>query len=41
VELRDLQVGKHSVDLLLQRYDHNIGVDVIKKQGDVSVQITV
>jgi glycogen debranching enzyme len=41
VELKDLQVGRHSVDLLLQRYDNNVGVDVIRKQGDVAVRIAV
>jgi len=40
-ELRDLRVGTGSVDLLLQRYDNNVGVDVIRKSGDVAVRIAV
>jgi len=40
-ELRDLRVGSGSVDLLLQRYDNNVGVDVIRKSGDVAVRIAV
>jgi len=40
-ELRDLRVGTGSVDLLLQRYDNNVGVDVIRKTGDVAVRIAV
>ncbi len=41
VELRDLRIGQASVDLLLQRYPHNVGVEVVRKRGDVAVRVVV
>lgn len=41
LELRDLQVGDASVDLLLQRYDRNVGVQVLRKRGPVEVRVAV
>jgi glycogen debranching enzyme len=41
VELRDLRVGEGSVDLLLQRHHHNVGVEIMRKQGEVLVRIDV
>jgi len=41
VELRDLRVGEGSVDLVLQRHHHNVGVEIMRKQGEVSVRIDV
>jgi glycogen debranching enzyme len=41
VELRDLRVGEGSVDLLLKRHHHNVGVEIMRKQGEVSVRIAV
>jgi glycogen debranching enzyme len=39
VELRDLRVGTGSVDLTLQRYAQNVGVEVTRSDGDVAVRI--
>ena len=41
VRLRDLRVGGGSVDLLLQRYDHSVGVQVTRKDPMISVRIAV
>ncbi|MFP5340896.1 MAG: amylo-alpha-1,6-glucosidase [Gammaproteobacteria bacterium] len=41
LEVRDLRVGDASVDLLLKRYAASVGVEVIRKHGDLSVQVTV
>ncbi|HSW20925.1 MAG TPA: amylo-alpha-1,6-glucosidase, partial [Ramlibacter sp.] len=41
MELRDLRVGEGSVDLLLQRYPSNVGVEVTRKSSKVSVYVTV
>jgi glycogen debranching enzyme len=41
VRLRDLRVGDGSVDLLLQRYDHSVGVRVTRKDPSIAVRIAV
>lgn len=41
LEVRDLTVGSGRVDLLLQRYHHNVGVEVLRKEGNVSVRVQV
>ena len=41
IELRELRIGEASVDLLLQRYHHNVGVEVIRKRGDVALQVII
>jgi glycogen debranching enzyme len=41
LSVRDLRVRDGSVDLLLQRYPSNVGVEVARKQGTVDVQVTV
>jgi len=41
VQLRDLRVGAGSVDLLLQRYDNNVGVEVTRKKGQIAVRVDV
>ncbi len=37
VEIRDLEINGASVDLLLQRYPNNVGVNVIRKDGNAEV----
>ena len=37
VEIRDLTIRGTTVDLWLQRYPNNVGVNVIRKRGDVEV----
>jgi len=37
VEIRDLTICGTTVDLWLQRYPNNVGVNVIRKRGDVEV----
>jgi glycogen debranching enzyme len=41
LDLHGLRIGHADVDLLLQRYHHNVGVEVIGKRGDVAVRIAV
>ena len=41
LEMRDLRVGDASVDLLLQRHHHNVGVEIMRKQGELAVRIAV
>ena len=40
VELRDLKVGNAALDLVLERYQNNVGVNVVRKQGDVEVLVS-
>lgn len=37
VEIRDLSINGATVDLLLQRYPNNVGVNIIRKTGNVEV----
>lgn len=37
VEIHELQVNGAKVDLLLQRYPNNVGVNVLRKEGEVEV----
>ncbi|HJV80330.1 amylo-alpha-1,6-glucosidase [Noviherbaspirillum sp.] len=37
VEIHDLSINGATVDLLLQRYPNNVGVNVIRKEGNVEV----
>jgi glycogen debranching enzyme len=39
--IRDLEVGGGRVDLLLQRYEHNVGIEVLRKQGALEVSVAV
>jgi glycogen debranching enzyme len=39
VEIRDLTINGSSVDLLLQRYPNNVGVNVIRKTGPAEVVV--
>jgi len=36
-----LQVRGQSVDLLLQRYENNVGIEVTRKQGDIEVVVNI
>lgn len=37
VEIRDLTINGATVDLLLQRYPNNVGVNIIRKEGNLEV----
>jgi hypothetical protein len=39
MQIRDLTICGASVDLWLQRYPNNVGVNVIRKQGKVEVVV--
>jgi glycogen debranching enzyme len=41
VHLQRLAVGPHSVDMVLQRYKNNVGIDVVRKDGPVRVVLGV
>jgi glycogen debranching enzyme len=41
MEMRDLRVGESSVDLLLQRYEQSVGVQVSRKRGPLEVRVAV
>jgi len=34
-------VRGNSVDLLLQRYPRNVGIEIVRKEGDIDVKVTV
>lgn len=37
VQIRDLKVGSTSVDLLLDRHEQDVGIKILRKEGDVEV----
>lgn len=37
VEIRDLSIGGSTVDLMLQRYPKNVGINIVRKDGDIVV----
>jgi glycogen debranching enzyme len=39
--IRDLEVGDGSVDFLLQRRDHDVGINVLRRQGNVAVAVAL
>ena len=39
VEIRDLRVGESTVDLLFHRHTRDVGVNVLRKEGDVAVSV--
>ena len=39
VEIRDLSIRGSTVDLLLQRYPNNVGVNIVRKDGPVEVVV--
>ncbi|HEV7617866.1 MAG TPA: amylo-alpha-1,6-glucosidase [Burkholderiaceae bacterium] len=39
VEIRNLSISGTSVDLLLQRYPNNVGINVVRKHGNVEVVV--
>ncbi|MDB5761990.1 MAG: amylo-alpha,6-glucosidase [Herminiimonas sp.] len=37
VEIRDLSINGATIDLLLQRYPHNVGINIMRKEGKAEV----
>jgi glycogen debranching enzyme len=41
MKVSGLSVREHSVDLLLQRYRNNVGIEVMRKEGDIEVVVAI
>jgi len=41
MKVNRLAVREHSVDLLLQRYRNNVGIEVTRKDGDIEVKVAI
>lgn len=39
MQIRNLRVGEGSVDLLLQRHAHDVGVNVLRREGHVEINV--
>jgi hypothetical protein len=39
VRINRLQVGSATADLLLERHPHDVGVTVLRRQGDLRVTV--
>jgi hypothetical protein len=37
VQLKNLRVGRASLDLILHRYPDDVGINVVRRTGDVEV----
>lgn len=40
VEIKGLAIGSATVDLILERYPNNVGINIVRKEGDVRVVTT-
>jgi glycogen debranching enzyme len=41
MHVRNLCVGEHRVDMLLQRYRNNVGIEITAKHGDIEVLVAI
>jgi len=41
MKIRNLSIRGQSVDLLLQRYENNVGIEVMRKQGNVEIVVAI
>jgi len=41
LRIRNLSIGERSVDLLLQRYHNNVGIEVARKTGEIAVRVVI
>ncbi|HEV7914269.1 MAG TPA: amylo-alpha-1,6-glucosidase, partial [Albitalea sp.] len=41
MKVSGLSMREHSVDLLLQRYRNNVGIEVMRKEGDIEVVVAI
>jgi hypothetical protein len=41
LRIEGLAIGEARVDLLLQRYRDSVGVDVLRREGDIEVAVVV
>jgi len=37
VELRNLRVGNAEIDLAFERYSHSVGIELLRRQGDIRI----
>lgn len=40
VEIKDLAIGGATIDLILERYPNNVGINIVRKEGEVRVVTT-
>ena len=41
IRIRHLQLGDARVDLILNRYQNNVGIDVLNREGDIAITVAV
>jgi Glycogen debranching enzyme len=41
VEIGNLRVGKARVDIILNRHPHSVGINVLRREGDVEIRMTM
>jgi hypothetical protein len=39
VRFRNLRVGEASVDLVIERHEHDVGINVLKRSGAIEVMV--
>jgi hypothetical protein len=39
IRLCEIQVGQAKIDLLLERYQHDVGITILRKTGQIAVMI--
>jgi len=41
LRIHNLEVGDATVDLLLRRHEHDVGVNVLRRDGDVQLMVVM
>ncbi|MEW5729788.1 MAG: amylo-alpha-1,6-glucosidase [Pseudomonadota bacterium] len=41
VEIRGLRIGASTVDVVLNRHPHSVGINVLRRQGEVDIRVTM
>jgi glycogen debranching enzyme len=41
IRINRLALGEASVDLMLNRYQNNVGVDILRREGDIAITVAV
>jgi hypothetical protein len=39
LEIRNLSVGGGSVDLVIRRHTNDVGIDIVRRQGDIEIAV--
>jgi glycogen debranching enzyme len=41
IRIERLKLGEAAVDLILNRYENNVGIDILRREGDIAISVSV